>query len=97
MQSGWCVIPGDVILKSPKIGLLIIDEVGVQYGTEGEQVIMFDIINRRYRDAMPTILITNLGKEGFKKYLGERSFDRLRENGIWVPFDWESHRGKRAA
>lgn len=77
------------------IGLLIIDEVGVQYGTEGEQVIMFDIINRRYRDMMPTILLTNLDKDGLKNYLGERSFDRLRENGIWIAFSWPSYRVKK--
>jgi DNA replication protein DnaC len=79
------------------IGLLVIDEVGVQYGTENEQMLMFDIINRRYRDSMPMILLTNLGTDGFKEYLTERSYDRLRENGKWVSFDWESYRGKSKA
>jgi DNA replication protein DnaC len=77
------------------IGLLVIDEVGVQYGTENEQMLMFDIINRRYRDSMPMILLTNLGTDGFKEYMTERSYDRLRENGKWVSFDWESYRGKK--
>lgn len=77
------------------VGLLVIDEIGVQYGTDGEQVILFDVLNRRYRDLMPTILLTNLGKAGMKEFLGERSFDRLREGGIWVAFDWESYRGSR--
>lgn len=75
------------------VSLLIIDEIGVQYGTDGEQVILFDVLNRRYRDLMPSILLTNLGKAGMKEFLGERSFDRLREGGIWVAFDWQSHRG----
>lgn len=85
----------EVLETFGEIDLLIIDEVGNQYGTEGEQVIMFDIINRRYRDMMPTILLSNLGQKGLKEYLGDRSFDRLREDGIWVAFDWESHRVKR--
>lgn len=76
------------------IGLLIIDEVGVQYGTENEQMLMFDIINRRYRDSKPMILLTNLDAKGFAEYLTERSTDRLKENGKWVTFDWESYRGK---
>lgn len=76
------------------VDLLVLDEVGAQYGTEGEQVILFDIINRRYQDQQPMILLTNQGKEGFKQYLGDRAFDRLREAGRWVAFDWESHRGK---
>lgn len=77
-----------------KVGLLVIDEVGVQYGTDNEQMLMFDIINRRYRDSKPMILLTNLGTAGFSEYLTERSYDRLRENGKWVSFDWESYRGK---
>lgn len=77
------------------VDLLVLDEVGAQYGTEGEQVIMFDIINRRYQDQQPMILLTNQGKDGFKQYLGDRAFDRLREAGRWVVFDWESHRGAR--
>ena len=76
------------------VGLLVLDEVGAQYGTEGEQVILFDIINRRYQDMRPMILLTNQGKAGFQSFLGDRAFDRLREAGKWVPFDWESHRGK---
>lgn len=74
------------------IDLLILDEVGVQYGTEAEQVTLFDVIDKRYRDLMPTILLTNLNKTGMKTFLGDRSFDRLREGGIWVTFDWLSQR-----
>ena len=84
-----------VLHELSTVSLLVIDEIGVQYGTDGEQVILFDVINRRYRDLMPTILLTNLGKADMKKFLGERSFDRLREGGIWVAFDWESHRGSK--
>jgi len=78
------------------VDLLIMDEVGVQYGTEAEQVSLFDIIDKRYRDLMPTILLTNQGKAGLKTFLGDRSFDRLREGGIWIPFDWASQRGSAA-
>lgn len=77
------------------IDLLILDEIGVQYGTEAEQVSLFDIIDKRYRDLKPTILLTNLNAKGMKEFLGDRSYDRLREGGIWITFDWESQR-KRA-
>lgn len=79
------------------VDLLVLDEVGVQYGTEAEQVNLFDIIDKRYRALMPTILLTNQGKGGLKSFLGDRSFDRLREGGQWVVFDWESYRGRAAA
>lgn len=76
------------------LGLLVLDEVGVQYGTDAEQVTLFDIIDKRYRDMMPTILISNEDPAGMRKFLGDRSFDRLKENGQWVKFDWPSVRGK---
>lgn len=72
--------------------LLVIDEIGVQYGTDGEQTILFDVLDRRYREMMPTILLTNQAKAGFKQFIGDRSFDRLVENSRWVAFDWLSHR-----
>lgn len=87
----------DVLDMLASVQLLVLDEVGVQYGTEAEQVSLFDIIDKRYRDMMPTILLTNQNKAGMKAFLGDRSFDRLREGGIWVTFDWESQRGKAAA
>ncbi|ULR75093.1 DnaC-like protein [Burkholderia phage JC1] len=76
------------------IDLLAIDEVGVQRGTEDEQAIVFDIINRRYRDLRPTILLTNLGGEAFAEFLGPRVMDRLMERATMVPFLWGSYRRK---
>lgn len=74
------------------VPLLVLDEIGVQYGTDGEQTIIFDVLDRRYRDMKPTILLTNQAKQGFREFIGERSFDRLVETSRWVPFDWESYR-----
>lgn len=74
------------------VPLLVLDEIGVQYGTDGEQTIIFDVLDRRYRDMKPTILLTNQAKQGFKEYIGERSFDRLVETSRWVAFDWDSYR-----
>lgn len=85
-----------VLAELAGVGLLILDEVGVQYGTEAEQVSLFDIIDKRYRDLMPMILLTNLNKSGMKTFLGDRSFDRLRESGSWTAFEWESGRPKAA-
>lgn len=74
------------------LDLLVIDEVGMQYGTDGEQTILFDVLDRRYRDVRPTILLTNQNKEDLKALLGERTHDRLREVGRWVAFEWPSYR-----
>jgi DNA replication protein DnaC len=74
------------------LDLLVIDEVGVQYGTDGEQTILFDVLDRRYREVKPTVLLTNQDKAGFASFIGERSFDRLIETSRWVAFDWPSYR-----
>lgn len=75
--------------------LLILDEVGVQFGSETEKLMLFDVLNERYERRRPTLLISNLDLDGVRAYLGERIFDRLREDGgEAVAFDWASHRGQ---
>lgn len=75
--------------------LLILDEVGVQFGSEFEKNLLFDVLNERYEKRRPTLLLSNLPLEEVRAYLGERVFDRLREDGgMRIVFDWESHRGR---
>lgn len=82
----------EILAGYSDVALLVIDEIGVQYGTDGEQTILFDVLDRRYRNMMPTILLTNQAKQGFKDFIGERSYDRLTETSRWVSFDWASYR-----
>ena len=75
--------------------LLILDEVGVQFGSDTEKLILFDVLNERYEKRRPTLLLSNLPLDDVKAYLGERVFDRLREDGgEAIPFDWSSWRGR---
>ena len=73
--------------------LLIIDEVGVQFGTETEKLFLFDVINSRYEKMRPTVLITNCTMQELTLYLGERAIDRMKEGGgAFIPCTWESYR-----
>jgi len=75
------------------IDLLIIDEVGSQFGSDTEKLFVFDIIDGRYQNMKPTVLISNLDIDGIKDAIGERCVDRLREGGgMMVAFDWSSSR-----
>lgn len=75
--------------------LLILDEVGVQFGTDFEKVIITDIINRRYNDMRPTIILSNLDETELGDYLGARVMDRMFEGGGGViAFSWGSYRAK---
>lgn len=86
------VSEGHVLQIYGTVPLLVLDEIGVQYGTDGEQTILFDVLDRRYRDMKPTIFLTNQDAKGMQTFIGERTFDRLREVSKWVAFDWESYR-----
>jgi DNA replication protein DnaC len=52
------------------VPLLVLDEIGVQYGTESEQNTLFQIIDRRYRDRRPLILMANLQPAELQALLG---------------------------
>ena len=73
--------------------LLILDEVGVQFGSEFEKQLLFDVLNERYEKLKPSILLSNIPSEQLSDYLGERVTDRLRENGgALIGFNWDSYR-----
>lgn len=73
--------------------LLILDEIGVQFGTEFEKNLLFDILNERYEKRRPTLLLSNLTVSEVRAFLGERIYDRLKEDGgKCVPFSWSSYR-----
>lgn len=82
----------ELLARLQNVPLLVIDEIGMQYGTDGERAIVFDVLDRRYRSMKPVILMTNLGKDDFRTAVGERVFDRLTEVAKWMPFDWPSYR-----
>ncbi|MGE8279058.1 MAG: ATP-binding protein [Stenotrophomonas sp.] len=73
--------------------LLILDEVGVQVGSDHEKLLMFEVLNNRYQDMRPTILISNLPADELEAFLGQRVMDRYRECGSVLAFNWASHRG----
>ena len=76
------------------LDLLIIDEVGVQFGSASELAILQEIINARYESVLPTILISNLTFEQLKDSIGERIVDRVTNGGRnRLAFNWESFRG----
>lgn len=87
----------DILSSLIEPDLLVLDEVGVskEQPSDFELTTLFAVINGRYEQELPTIVISNLAGEELSKAMGERCVDRLREGSlIVVPFDWESHRAK---
>ncbi len=100
LKSAWSkdseYTEAEVIDFYANVDLLVIDEVGVQFNSDTEKMFIFDIINGRYDNCLPTVIISNLDLDGVKSVIGDRCVDRLREdNGKVLAFNWESHRGKK--
>lgn len=85
---------GEAIDRFSDVSLLVIDEVGVQFGSESEAILMFEVIDKRYGNRLPTVFISNLSLPEIKTILTDRVIDRLREdNGLVVELRWDSNRG----
>lgn len=85
----------EIMRKIRNYKLLIIDEMSVNFGSDTEKLFIREIINDRYNDLRPTILIGNLTINELEKTIGEPAVDRFKEGGQLIVFDWESYRGKK--
>ena len=82
-----------VIEAMASLELLVIDEIGVQSGSDAESRALFDVFNTRYEHMKPTIFISNLQLDGFAAAVGGRIMSRLREDGGEIlSFNWEDCR-----
>lgn len=77
-----------------KAPLLVLDEVGVGFGSEAENTQLYDVLDLRYQLRLPLVAISNLNTSELRTLLGERLFDRLRENAKVLTCDWPSFRGR---
>ncbi len=87
----------EVIKRYTQPDLLIIDEVGVQFGSEAEKMILFEVFNTRYESMKPTILISNLALNELAGFIGERVMDLMQEGGGGtLAFTWGSYRQQKS-
>ena len=72
--------------------LLVVDELGIQAGTPSEQALLMNVVDGRYAQLRPTILIGNVTIHEMTNLLGERVIDRFKQGGRVLVFDWPSRR-----
>jgi len=84
-----------VMAKMEKVGLLVIDEFQERGGSEWENRIVCNLIDKRYAANRPTILIANYTREEMAKALSDSVKDRIRENGKAIIFNWKSYRANQ--
>lgn len=82
----------EVIAELGHVSLLVIDEIGLGFGTEAELVQLFDVIDRRYQLQLPTMFISNLAAPALRDAVGDRLYDRMREFATVQVCNWPSHR-----
>lgn len=74
----------DTLNEIKKAKLLIIDEIGLQYGSDSERIEMHAIFDERNEWCLPTVAITNLTDKECESVLGKRNFSRLYGNATIV-------------
>lgn len=79
-------------LTAPHV--LIVDDVGAARGNDNDALRISELIDDRYNDRKPTIIVTNLKPEQLKSELGDRAYDRICEGGRIVVMTGESRRRK---
>ena len=67
----------DIYARFAEPQLLIIDEIGVQVGSDFERMVLTAIADVRSRNCLPTLAISNLEPVRMLELLGDRLFDRL--------------------
>jgi len=100
VKSTWNAQAGDAESKAiwylSKLDLLVINELGALFNTEAEKKVLFRVINRRYEDLLPTVVIGNVNREEAEAILGRPVYDRFKEGGGQaLVLDWASYRGNQ--
>lgn len=87
-----------VMKRACSIGLLFLDDLGVERSNDWAQDQLYDIINARWSNDLPMIVTSNLEPDDLREHLGKqgRSYSRLRDNAIGVRLGGDDRRGRNA-
>lgn len=72
--------------------ILCIDEIQERSGSDWEQTELTRLMDYRYRECKPSILIGNLSLEALEACLGPSIISRFQETGLLIECEWESFR-----
>lgn len=85
-----------VIAKYQALPYLVIDEADKSYGTQLEYVNLFDIINARYNECLPTVILINAESAAdIPGLIGGANFDRIGNGGVVIHLTQKSMRGSQ--
>ena len=82
IKASWNTASENPTDKLSAVPLLLIDEVGMQYGSASERIELYELFNRRYDAMLPTIALSNNRPAELQRVLGQRIWDRLSGGAI---------------
>lgn len=85
------------IMRFSQYDVLIIDEIDALPAKENASLLLTEIINRRYNENKPVIVISNQPFDNLAKFIGERVHSRLHENAFSCDFSWADFRRAQVA
>lgn len=88
-NEGW-----EPLMRMRRADLICLDEIQERGGSEWEQAELTRLVDYRYRQCLPTILVGNVKPEELTSCLGPSIVSRLQETGALIQCDWESFRKK---
>lgn len=87
----------ETVLKSlSNADLLIIDDLGTEQKNEWSAAKIYNIMDRRYRNGLPTIITTNINLKDLENMYQKRTYDRLMEMCTPVMNDGKSIRVEKS-
>ncbi len=85
-----------MIRELASVQLLVLDEYGIHTQQAVDYQFLFQLVDARYRNNVPTIMITNVHLDDVARELDERFLERIRGRYVTeLVFDWNSWREKR--
>lgn len=85
------------IMRFAQYDVLILDEVDALADRENSKLLLTEIINRRYNENKPVIIISNQALALLATFVGDRVHSRLYENCFPCDFCWDDYRKTRIA
>jgi DNA replication protein DnaC len=80
------------ILRFVQYDVLILDEIDAKPDREDSNLILTEVVNRRYNEQKPVIAISNQPLADLAKFVGDRVHSRLHENAFICAFTWADAR-----
>lgn len=80
------------MLRFAQYDVLILDEIDAIPSRENSSLLLTEIINRRYNENKPVIVISNQPFDNLERFIGSRVHSRLHENSFSCSFGWDDFR-----